>query len=253
MEVQRYLLISFFHASLASLILPFVSSSQEHEQTKSYSRNKDDSFKMSSRLLYEIKVHGFLLWASMGFLMPVGIIAIRLATRERNQRRRKIIFYGHAVLQHVAVIVATAGAIMSIKNFNNLFNNTHQRIGVALYGIIWLQLLLGIFRPQRGSKRRSAWYLSHWIAGTAVSFLGVLSVYLGLQAYEEKTSKSVTVWKILFTAQICLIVVLYLFQDKWVYLHNQGQVLDSELQNSTAPEICPDENQQKKELKPESC
>ncbi|XP_028793853.1 cytochrome b561 domain-containing protein At2g30890-like [Neltuma alba] len=253
MEVQRYLLVSFFHASLASLILPFVSSSQEHEQTKSYSRNKGDSFKMSPRLLYEIRVHGFLLWASMGFLMPVGIIAIRLAIREKDQRRRKIIFYVHAVLQHVAVIVATAGAIMSIKNFNNLFNNTHQRIGVALYGIIWPQLLLGIFRPQRGSKRRSAWYLSHWIAGTAVSFLGVLSVYLGLQVYEEKTSKSVTVWKILFTAQICLIVALYLFQDKWVYLHNQGQVLDSELQNSTAPEICPDENQQKKELKPESC
>ncbi|XP_054819550.1 cytochrome b561 domain-containing protein At2g30890-like isoform X2 [Prosopis cineraria] len=253
MEVQRYLLVFIFHASLASLIFPFVSSSQEHQQIiSSHSRNKDNSFKMNPRLLYEIKVHGFLLWASMGFLMPVGIIAIRLSIREKNQRRKKIIFYVHAVLQHIAVLVATAGAIMSIKSFNNLFNNSHQRIGVALYGIIWLQLLLGIFRPPRGSKRRIVWFFSHWIAGTAVSFLGVLSVYLGLQAYEEKTSKSVTAWKILFTAQMCLIVFSYLFQDKWVSLHIQGPVLDGELQTPTAPEICSDENKQK-ELKPESC
>ncbi|KAH1230075.1 Mediator of RNA polymerase II transcription subunit 33A [Glycine max] len=32
--------------------------------------------------------------------------------------------------------IATAGAIMSIKNFNNLFNNSHQRLGAALYGVI---------------------------------------------------------------------------------------------------------------------
>lgn len=51
--------------------------------------------------------------------------------------------------QVVAVLLATAGAIMSIKNFNNLFNNNHQRLGVALYGVIWLQVLVGIFRPQR--------------------------------------------------------------------------------------------------------
>lgn len=38
---------------------------------------------------------------------------------------------------------------MSIKNFNNSFNNYHQRIGVGLYGIIWLQALVGFIRPQR--------------------------------------------------------------------------------------------------------
>jgi hypothetical protein len=28
--------------------------------------------------VYEIKVHGFMLWAAMGVLMPIGIISIRL-------------------------------------------------------------------------------------------------------------------------------------------------------------------------------
>lgn len=42
---------------------------------------------MSPRLQFEITLHGFLLWASMGFLMPIGILAIRLSNREENPRR----------------------------------------------------------------------------------------------------------------------------------------------------------------------
>lgn len=51
--------------------------------------------------------------------------------------------------QIVSVLLVTAGAIMSVKNFENAFNNHHQRLGLALYGIIWLPALLGFFRPQR--------------------------------------------------------------------------------------------------------
>jgi hypothetical protein len=53
------------------------------------------------------------------------------------------------VEQTLMVLLATAGAVMSIKNFNNSFNNYHQRIGVALYAIIWLQALVGFVRPKR--------------------------------------------------------------------------------------------------------
>ncbi|RDX65562.1 Cytochrome b561 domain-containing protein, partial [Mucuna pruriens] len=170
MRVQQKLISFLFLASLVFIMFSLVSSSQEHQQIKgSHSRNKDNShIKMTPRLQFEITLHGFLLWASMGFLMPVGILAIRLSNREENPRRHRILFYVHAILQAsisksilhhycksdlrvdcmIAVLLATAGAIMSIKDFNNLFNNSHQRLGVALYGIIWLQVLLGIFRPQ---------------------------------------------------------------------------------------------------------
>ena len=49
--------------------------------------------------MFEITLHGFLLWASMGFLMPVGILAIRMSNREECGRRLKILFYVHAVSQ----------------------------------------------------------------------------------------------------------------------------------------------------------
>ena len=51
------------------------------------------------KLMFEITLHGFLLWASMGFLMPVGILAIRMSNREECGRRLKILFYVHAVSQ----------------------------------------------------------------------------------------------------------------------------------------------------------
>jgi len=54
---------------------------------------------MSPRLQFEITLHGLLLWASMAFLMPVGILVIRLSNREGNRRRLRITFYVHAVLQ----------------------------------------------------------------------------------------------------------------------------------------------------------
>jgi hypothetical protein len=51
--------------------------------------------------------------------------------------------------QIVAVVLATAGAALSIRNFENAFDNTHQRIGLALYGFVWLQPLIGFLRPDR--------------------------------------------------------------------------------------------------------
>ncbi|KAK9035051.1 hypothetical protein V6N11_077102 [Hibiscus sabdariffa] len=112
---------------------------------------------------------------------------------------------------------------MSIKNFNNSFNNYHQRLGVALYGIIWVQALTAALRSCRGSKGRSVWFFGHWLLGTAVSILGVINIYTGLGALHEKTSASTKLWTRVLTAEICLIVFVYLFQDKWLQLQLQKQ------------------------------
>ncbi|KAG6661690.1 hypothetical protein CIPAW_03G192200 [Carya illinoinensis] len=187
----------------------------------------------------------------MGFLMPVGILIIRMSNREESGRRLRILFYVHAILQILVVLLATAGAVLSIKNFNNSFNNYHQRIGVALYGIIWLQPLVGVVRPQRGSKGRSVWFFVHWLLGTAVSLLGILNVYSGLQAYHEKTSRSIRLWIIIFTAEMSFIAFLYLLQDKWVDMQNQGVIMASEPIRPTEKEVSTRDTE--KELMIKSC
>ncbi|KAJ7960652.1 Cytochrome b561 domain-containing protein [Quillaja saponaria] len=253
MGILHKLQVAFtIHVNLILLILPTISSSQEHMKTiGSHTSIKENKHKPSPKLQFEITLHGFLLWASMGFLMPIGILTIRMSKRQEFGRRLKIIFYAHAILQMLAVLLATAGAILSVKNFSNAFNNYHQRIGLALYGIIWLQVLVGFLRPQRGSKGRSVWILVHWLIGTAVSLLGVLNIYTGLQAYHDKTSRSIRLWTIIFTVQISSIVFFYLFQDKWVYIQKQGMTMCNEPPRISCQEIPADDKE--KVLKAESC
>ncbi|CAN0913957.1 Cytochrome b561 domain-containing protein At4g18260 [Linum grandiflorum] len=205
---------------LVVAVLPIVSSSQEHVKltsNHSLTAGHNHHKQLSEKLLFEIRVHGFLLWASMGFLMPVGILAIRMSHREQCGRRLKILFYVHSISQ-------AAGAIMSFRNFSNTFNNNHQRIGLSLYGIIWLQALTGFIRPSRGSKGRSFWYCLHWMTGTTLSVLGIINMYTGLLAYHQKTSRSIRVWIIALTVEVCLLAFLYLLQDKWGYIKRQGVV-----------------------------
>ncbi|XP_030511395.1 cytochrome b561 domain-containing protein At4g18260 [Rhodamnia argentea] len=194
----------------------------EANQIQGHKNARQNLHKMNAKINKDIAMHGLLLWSSMGFLMPLGILVIRLSIREENRARAKAFFYIHVILQVLSLLLATSGAILSIKTFENSFDNHHQRIGLILYVAIWVQALTGLLRPRRGTKRRSTWYFSHWILGTAVSLLGIINIYTGIMAFHDKTSRATWVWNILFTAQVSLIAFLYLFVDKWDYMRRQG-------------------------------
>ncbi|ESQ51641.1 hypothetical protein EUTSA_v10017123mg [Eutrema salsugineum] len=221
MKIHHHLLIS-----LLFLLLPLCSS-QENTRSLAIDVNgllesSPISEKLNPKVVYEIKVHGFMLWTSMGVLMPIGIISIRLmSTKDQPLITRRRLFFLHVTSQMVALTLVTIGAILSIKNFNNSFNNHHQRLGIGLYALVWVQALLGFLRPPRGGKTRRNWFVGHWILGTSVAILGIINIYTGLYAYTQKTSKSVKLWTILFTAQLSSIVLFYLFQDKWSYIQSQ--------------------------------
>ncbi|CAH1447304.1 unnamed protein product [Lactuca virosa] len=215
---------------LVLVLLPCVicSSSQQHIKEDMLNDHHQVVESISPRLSLQIVIHGFLLWASMGFLIPVGILAIRLSNREENERRLRIMFSIHAVTQILSVILVTAGAILSVKNFSNTFDNMHRRIGVALYGLVLLQALTGLLRPARGGKGRSLWFFSHWALGTTISLLGIMSVYTGLHAYQKKTSRNIKPWVMFYTAEIVCIGFLYLLQEKWEYIQKQEVIPGNE-------------------------
>ncbi|KAB2078233.1 hypothetical protein ERO13_A06G137100v2 [Gossypium hirsutum] len=225
MQISDHMLRSFTVTALAYVfLLPLVSCSSHGEIISNHTSIKENLHKTSPQMTSYIAVHGLILWVSMGFLMPVGILTIRMANKEEGGRRVKVLFYLHAIFQTLAVLLVTVGAVMSIKNFENSFNNHHQRLGLALYVAIWMQALIGIFRPPRGNKRRSTWYLTHWILGTVISMVGIINIYTGLEAYHKKTSKSTGIWTILFTAQVSFIALFYLFQDKWEHIQKQASL-----------------------------
>nr|CAB3460719.1 unnamed protein product [Digitaria exilis] len=192
--------------------------------------NSEQSYKMAQpleltpKLSSQLKLHAFLLWFSVGFLMPIGVLLIRLSSNAKDAKSVKRLFYWHVGSQIVAVVLATAGAVLSISNFENAFNNTHQRIGLALYGFIWLQPLVGFLRPNRGSMRfRSAWYLTHWLLGIGVCVVGVANVYIGLLTYQERTGRSARMWTVLLTVEVAAMAFVYLFQDRWNYVVRQEE------------------------------
>ncbi|GAY35120.1 hypothetical protein CUMW_014410 [Citrus unshiu] len=218
---------AFIVPSCYVIFLPFVGclSNDEFSKSRNHKSIQENLYKMGPQTASHIAVHGLLLWASMGFLTPVGILTIRMSNKVDSVIKARVFFYLHIILQMLSVVLATVGAIMSIRNFENSFNNNHQRLGLALYGALWLQVSIGFFKPPRGNKRRSMWYVVHWLLGTAISLVGIINIYTGLKAYHNKTSRSTTLWTILFTAQISLIAFFYLFQDKWHYLQKQGVIL----------------------------
>ncbi|EES18688.1 hypothetical protein BDA96_09G246900 [Sorghum bicolor] len=189
----------------------------------------EQSYKMAQpleltpKLSVQLKLHAFLLWSSVGFLMPIGVLLIRASSNVKSPRNIRLLFYCHVASQIVAVALATAGAVLSISNFENAFNNTHQRIGLALYGFIWLQPLVGFLRPDRGVRTRSAWYLAHWLLGLGVCVVGVANVYIGLHTYQERTGRSARPWTLLLTVEVAAMVFVYLVQDRWSYVVRQQE------------------------------
>ncbi|KAK1698768.1 hypothetical protein QYE76_015465 [Lolium multiflorum] len=181
-----------------------------------HGRDYDETFApLTPKLSLQLKLHAFLLWSSLGFLMPVGVLLIRVSSNVRSAKSVRVLFYSHVALQIAAVVLATAGAVLSVKNFENAFNNTHQRIGLALYGLIWLQPVIGFIRPDRGVKARSVWYLAHWLLGIVVCVVGVANVYIGLHTYRERTGRSVRLWTVLLTVEVSAVALAYLLQDRW--------------------------------------
>ena len=64
---------------------------------------------LSPKMVSDINLHGVLLWASMGFLMPLGVITVRMSHREEGGRRKALV-YLHVVLQVNSFIAFANGA-----------------------------------------------------------------------------------------------------------------------------------------------
>ncbi|GJN15233.1 hypothetical protein PR202_gb02127 [Eleusine coracana subsp. coracana] len=195
------------------------SSSDDSEQSLKIAQ----PLELTPKLSLQLKLHAFLLWCSVGFLIPIGVLLIRVTHTVKSAKSIKVLFYCHVASQIVAVVLATAGAVLSIRNFENAFNNTHQRIGVALYGFIWLQPVIGFLRPDRGVKTRSVWYLIHWLLGLAICVVGIANVYIGLHTYQERTGRSARLWTLLLTVEVAAMAFVYLFQDRWSYVVRQEE------------------------------
>ncbi|CAM0953857.1 unnamed protein product [Alopecurus aequalis] len=211
---RRLLLPALSGCAILLLVNPALGASDSLEGLN-LSYKAAQPLELTPKLSLQLKLHAFLLWSSVGFLMPVGVLLIRVSSNVKSAKAVRVLFYCHVAAQIAGVVLATASAVLSVRNFENAFNNPHQRIGLAVYGLIWLQPLIGFLRPDRGVKARSVWYLAHWLLGMVVCVVGVANVYIGLHTYRERTGRSVRLWTALLTAEVSAVALVYLLQDRW--------------------------------------
>uniref|UniRef100_A0A0A8YSL0 Cytochrome b561 domain-containing protein n=1 Tax=Arundo donax TaxID=35708 RepID=A0A0A8YSL0_ARUDO len=221
---RRTLLLLCMSFVILSLLAPSNGSSSSMENINQSHNKTGHLLEMTPRVSFQLKLHALFHWSSFGFLMPVGIILVRMSSKSQNGRCVRVLFYCHVISQVVAVLLATGGAVLSLMNFENSFSNSHQRVGLALYGFMWLQPIIGFFRPERGVKLRSLWYFFHWILGISVCATGITNIYIGLRTYHERTTKSVRLCTGLLTVEICFLAFFYLMIDRWSYMMKQGHL-----------------------------
>ena len=53
------------------------------------------------------------------------------------------------VSQTVAVLLVIAVASISVRKFDNTFGYTHERLGLALWILVWIAPLIGLVRPNQ--------------------------------------------------------------------------------------------------------
>ncbi|PWZ33669.1 hypothetical protein Zm00014a_033138 [Zea mays] len=232
---RRRLLLVCASLVLLSLLGPSNGASNSTGNNLGESRNRTSShpLEVTPGVSFQLRLHALFHWSSFGFLMPLGIILVRMSSKCRGGRCVRALFYCHAISQTVAVLLATGGAVLSLMNFENSFSNSHQRVGLALYGVMWLQPILGFFRPERGVKVRSLWYFFHWLLGIAICATGIVNVYIGLRTYHERTAKSVRLWTALLTVEVAFLAFFYLMVDRWSYMLKQGRATVEQLMRPT--------------------
>jgi hypothetical protein len=174
-----------------------------------------------------IQIHAWLLWASMGFLFPLGAILVRYNRNQRNPTvmvspaREHLLLYVHIIVQCAAVGTATAGIAVLIKQFGATFYHTHMRLGLALWIIVMMLPFMSIVRPAKGTPWRSYWYFIHWLLGTGVLVLGVVNCFIGINIYQHAHG-SIKALNIAFTVQVAVMAFIYFLQDRWSYVLAEG-------------------------------
>lgn len=96
---------------------------------------------------------------------------------------------------------------------------------VQLWCFFWsvLHYIVIDWCTHSGMKGRPIWYAIHWVLGTGSFVLCIVNIYLGMRMWETITKESIRTLNIIFSVQVALITFVYLMQDRWDYLVDQGR------------------------------
>lgn len=165
-----------------------------------------------------IKAHGIIAAIAFLFIIPAAIFIMRFGGRRPALARRI-----HIWLQILTLLLSTVVLILGVFAVGPVraLTNPHHGIGVAIYTLIWVQLIGGclVHRRQRVHKPMHVpltAMLHHWL-GRAIALLGIAQVALGLTLYG-----SPLILFILYALMVFVLLVTY-FILEWLHERRRAE------------------------------
>lgn len=186
-----------------------------------------------------VRAHGILATITFLLIVPAAILIMRFYGK--NARRAVRL---HIWLQTMTLLLVTA--VFAIGWFQvgprRSLTNPHHGVGLAIYVLIWVQVLGGVFvhRSERGRRRVHIplkAMVHHWL-GRAIALLGIAQVALGLTLYGSPLYLFV-----LYALWVFLLLLVY-FVLQWRHERRRAQVMPGG-QSQYSEEIITDTNPRK--------
>ncbi|GAQ79917.1 hypothetical protein KFL_000410160 [Klebsormidium nitens] len=155
------------------------------------------------------KAHGWMMWVAFGVLFPLGIMTARY-----GKRWDPYWFWAHVGIQILAVCVATAAGGIALARFKS-GPLLHKNVGLSVLILIWIQPVLGLLRPHKGTLLRLPWFFLHWLLGTTAVVLAWINIFWGLDRYRFRFGNTLRVWYVLWAIILSFWAFLYLFLATW--------------------------------------
>ena len=135
--------------------------------------------------------HGILFFIAWGVAPFVGIFVARYLKNAMGVWWYRV---------HLGIFVGITGVLSLISFFliysqkQSHFNDNHQKIGLAIFILMFFQFALGYTCNALWDPKRSAvpwWDVLHWYFGRSLVLLAVINIFLGLLEYAEYTGNQV--------------------------------------------------------------
>ncbi|KIV83093.1 hypothetical protein PV11_05148 [Exophiala sideris] len=165
-----------------------------------------------------VEAHGIIAAITFLGIVPLAIFLMRFYGRQPRLALRM-----HIWLQILTLLLSTVVIIlgfMAVGQKRSL-TNPHHGIGVAIYVLVWVQVIGGCM-VHRKEKRQRRFHipvsamLHHWL-GRAIALLGITQVALGLTVYG-----SPLLLFVLYTLFVFALIVLY-FVLEWLAERRRAQ------------------------------
>lgn len=137
--------------------------------------------------------HGLLFFIAWGIAPFIGIFVARYLKNIMGVWWYRV---------HVAMLLGVTGVfslisfILIVVNVEEPhFDGTHQKMGLTIFILMFLQFALGFVSNALWTPERKAvpwWDMVHWYFGRSLLILAVVNMFLGMMEYTEATGESIT-------------------------------------------------------------